>query len=408
MIRKPQSIHRFFNLAVAFLILAASTGATLAQSQEDVTKGQSLFNSGNSLLASGDFAGAIRKFTEAMSLLPTWHLPYLNRGVAQLSMSKLSEAEADADKALSLIRPGATSATQHAAIAYQVKGTVKQNLGDYKAALEYFSLAVERVPTDAKFRNSKGTAYRLLDRNEEALAEYTKAIELEPRIAIFYVNRAQISERLNDNIAALKDLDTALGLDKKYGPAYYSRGALRMRAKSFPDALTDLNEAIRLNPEKSAYYHARGLLYTSTRQFDLAVNDHTQAIALDPKNSNAFGDRAIAYDRLGNTKAAIEDLKTALSLNVESSALRYNLSYLLYKSGRFSEAAEAATQTVSRSPNWREPYLLRSNAYVKLGMTAQAKADRDRAASLGSGGKPNGEKYLIFDLEVFVPEEIKP
>lgn len=400
--------YRFLNLTAAFLIFAAVASTTSAQSQEDVTKGQAVFNSGTIMVSKGDFAGAIQKFTEVMSILPTWHLPYLNRGVARLSLLQLAEAEADADKALSLIRPGTSTTKLHSGIAYQIKGTVKQHLKDYKASLDFFSLALEFVPSDAKFHNSRGTAFRLLDRNNEAFVSYSKAIELDPMMAGFYVNRASISERLKDNEAALRDLDEALRLDKNLGSAYYTRAAIRMRSKAFPEALADFDEAIRFEPNKSAYFHARGLVHHSTRQFDLAIKDHTQAIALDPKNSHALSDRAIAFGNLGNTKAAIEDLKKAISFNAESSALRYNLSFFLFRSGQFSESVEAATLAISRSPNWRAPYILRSNGYVKLGTTAKASDDRVKAESLNANGKPHNDKHFIFDLEVLVPEEPKP
>ncbi len=401
-------ISRALRYAIVFMMVTLAAANIHGQTQEDAAKGQALFNSGTEMLGKGDFPGAIQKFTEAISILPGWHLPYLNRGVAHLSLLKLAEAEADANKAIALIKTETPSATLHTGIAHQVKGTVKQHLGDYKAALEQFTIALELVPSDAKFHQSKGTALRLLGRNEEALASYDKAIALDPKIAQFYVNRASIHEKLKNPEASLKDLDDALKLDKNLGPAYYTRGTLRMRSKAYVESLADFDEAIRLEPTKSVYFHARGLLYFATKKFDLAIKDHTQAIALDTKNSNAYADRAIASGNLGNSKAAIDDLRVAISLNNDSAALRYNLSYFLFRNGQFSESVDAASQVISRSPTWRSPYLLRSNGYVKLGMAVKAKADRDKAAMLSSDGRPTNEPYLVFDVEVFVPKENKP
>jgi tetratricopeptide (TPR) repeat protein len=405
---KYPSNSNILSLVAAFVIFAAGISSISAQSQEDGAKGQALFDSGNRLVAAGDFAGAISKFTDAMAFLPSWHLPYLNRGVANLSLAKLVEAEADADKALSLIHPGTPSGPLHAGTAYQIKGTIKQQQGDNNAALENFSIAVERVPSNAQFHNSKATAFRLLDRNADSLASYSKAIELDPKKAMFFVNRASINERLKNTEAALKDLDEALSLDKNLSSAYYTRATLRMRSKAFAEALTDFDEAIRLEPRRSIFFHARGLLHHMTKKFELAIKDHTQAIALDPNNVNGFADRAVAHGSMGNTKLAIEDLKSAVSLDNGSSALKYNLGYFLFQAGMFAESVQVATQTISLSPNWASPYILRSNGYLKLGMTAKVKADRAKAASLGPNGRPTNDKYFVFDLEVQVPEETKP
>jgi tetratricopeptide (TPR) repeat protein len=390
------------------ILLIGSIVTGLGQTQEEIVRGQNFFNAGSDLLETGKFPEAVQKLSEAISILPAWHLPYLNRGIAHLSLSKLTEAEADADKALSLIQPGTKSGDLHAGTAHQVKGTVRQQQGDYKAALEQFLLSVERVPTNAKFHNSLGTAFRLLDRYEDALASYSKAIDLDPKFAAFYVNRAGIFERLKNIEGALKDLDEALRLDKNDSTAYYTRGTIRMRTKQGAAALADFDEAIRLDPRKAGYHHGRGLQNYSDKQYEAALKDLSAAISLDPKNSSFYSDRAVVHNASRNPKAAIEDIRRAVSLETESSALRYNLSYYLYQDAQFAQSIDAATQAISRSPNWRAPYILRSNAYIKLGMQAKAKIDREKAASIRVDEKPVKDKYFIFSLDVLPAEETKP
>ena len=394
---------------ILLLLLTLCAGGFLcpvkAQSPEDAAKGQLLFNTGNDLLAKGNFNEAGGRYTSAIEVLPNWHLPYLNRGVAHLSLMNLSQAESDADKALSLMRPGVVSGDHHAGIAFQIKGTVKQHQGNLEAALQHFSSAIEKLPDDAKFRNSRGNVYRLMNRYQDAFADYSKAIELDPKMAMFYVNRSAINEALGNSENALGDIDAALRIDPKISSAYYTRASLRLKTKSYAEALADFDEAIRLDPNRSIFFHARGLAYTHSKKYDLAVKDQSQAIALDPKNVFAYSDRAVAHGYTGNNTAAISDLRSAILLNAGSAALRYNLGIFLFRAGKYTEAADAATQAIELAPNWNSPYILRSNAFVKLGSTAKAKADRDKAATLGTGGKPASDPHTTFDLQVFVPEE---
>jgi tetratricopeptide (TPR) repeat protein len=378
-----------------------------AQSPEDAAKGQLLFNAGNELVAKRNFNEAVEKFTSAIEVLPNWHLPYLNRGVAHLSLMNLVQAESDADRALSLIRPGIVSGENQAGIAFQIKGTIKQHQGDLEAALQHFSSAIEKVPNDAKFRNSRGNVYRPMNRYQDAFAEYSKAIELDPKMAMFYVNRSAINEALSNSENALADIDAALRIDPKLSSAYYTRANLRLKTKSYAEALADFDEAIRLDPNRSIFFHARGLAYTHSKKYDLAIKDQSQAIALDPKNGFAYSDRAVAHGYAGNNAAAISDVRSAISLNAGSAALRYNLGIFLFRAGKYAEAADAATQAIELAPNWDSAYVLRSNAFVKLGATAKAKADRDKAASLGTGGRPSNDPHTTFDLQIFVQEEPK-
>lgn len=377
---------------------------SFAQSQDDAQNAQRFFNEGNTLTGKRDYATAIVKYTEAAKLAPKWHLPILNRGVAYLSLSKYDEAASDADTALGLIKPDAMQSEQHSAIAYQIKGVIKQYRGDLNAALVYFSKAVEFVPADAKMHNSRGNALQFLNRNEEAAAAYSEAIKHDPSMAMFYVNRAVIQERLKKNDEALSDLTKALELDKNNSLAYYARAGLRTRSKAYDEALNDYNEAIRLDSSKPIYFHARGLLYTHKKEYALAIKDHTKALSLDPKNILALSDRAIAQDRTGNTKAAVEDARAASAMNPDSLTLKYNLGYLLYKNGQFTESAQIITKIIEKMPNWKTPYILRSNCYVKLKMDAKARADRAIAATLRAGGGPTNEGYMFFDLSVVVPE----
>lgn len=393
------------SILCTLLTLVFLSASAFAQSQEDAEKAQHLFNEGNILIGKGDHATAIVKYTEAAKLAPKWNLPILNRGVAYLSLSKHAEAETDADAALSLIKPDAMQSEQHAAIAYQIKGTIKQYRGDLNGALEYFSKAIELVPSDAKMHNSRGNSLQFLNRNEEALEAYTQAIKYDSSTAMFFVNRAVILERLKKNDEALSDLTIALDLDKNSSLAYYARGALRMRAKSYDESLKDFDEAIRLDSNKPIYFHARGLLYTHKTEYALAIKDHTKALSLDPKHIHALSDRAIAQDRSGNTKAAVEDMRTASAINPNSLTLKYNLGYLLYKNGQFTESAQVVTEVIAKAPNWKAPYILRSNCYVKLKMDAKARADRAKAATLGADGRPANEGYIVFDLNVMVPED---
>lgn len=403
--------HRSFaspSPLIALFFLFAAIAHVPAQTPQDAASGEQHFNSGNELLSKGNFAEAIVKYNSASEILPAWHLPFLNRGVANLSLAKYAEAENDAMEAIKRIKPGTPSADEHFGIAYQVIGTARQQVKDYQGAFEFFTLAVEKRPADAKFHNSLGTALRFLGKNEEARSAYSKAVELAPGTAMFLMNRSSMHEKLNDTPAALKDLDEAIRVDRSYANAYYMRAAMRVRSKEYPLALVDYDEAIRLEPRNAFYYHGRALLHHATKKYDLAIKDHTQSISIDPKNTRALNDRASAHYSSGNTKAAIDDARAAAAIDSSSPALNHNLSIHLYNGGQFSEAVATTTRLIERFPNWRGPYIVRSNAYIKLGMQAKAQADRDKLASLKADGRPKEDQYLVFDIDIFVPEEPKP
>lgn len=392
------------SLATLVLFLAAAAAAVSGQelSREDGAKLQQLFNAGNAFLNSGEAAKAVEKYTEAISVAPSAPLPYLNRGVAYLSLVKYAEALADADKALSLLAVG-SHPRRHFAIAYQVKGTVSQNRNELARSVEFFSKSIDLDPDDAIFRNSRGNAYRLLRQPQPALEDYNKAIELDPSISIFYINRSAILLGKKDYQAALKDLDEALRLNARDSSAYYQRASVHLAMQDFAAAMADYDKAISLE-QRPLYYQARGRVHFLQGRFEMSVRDNTEAIARDPAFAAAYDNRAIANIRLGKNKEALEDVRKGLALKPDSAVVRYTLAYLLYQTGQLSQALTEITNVIDAVPAWRDPYLLRSNVYVKLGNDLKAKADRAAAAKLGSGNRPADDSF-VFSLDILAPKD---
>ena len=386
----------------ALIVLLTLTFQSQAQTAAENARLVELFNQAATLMAKGDGAQAAEKYSEAIAIFPTSPIPYLNRGTAYASFGKLTEAVADADKALNLLGNG-LHPPNYSAVAYIIKGSVSQSKGELQAAVDAFSKAIEFDQTEAKSWNNRGNAYLQLKQFAEARKDYDKAIELDPTIALFWVNRSSVNLRLKDYSASLKDVEEALRLDKSSDSGYYTRGNVYTEQQKYDLALTDYNQAIALRP-KALYFYGRGRLYLVSGKFDLAIKDNTEALTLDSKYVAALGNRAVAYTRLGKFGPAAEDVRRALEFSPNSPWLRYNLGYLLYQNKQYSLALDEATKVIGSAPRWRDPYILRSNAYVKLGNQIKAKADRDAAAKLGPGGRPV-EDVSSFEFTIFLPEE---
>ncbi len=390
-------------LLTFFFLLTLIPVAVSAQSQEDRIRSQALFNEGNSLIEKGDHQQAIQKYTEAISLTPKEHLPYLNRGVAYLSLSKLDEAMADADNAISLIgdKPSDT-AKLHAGLGYQIKGTVFQNSSDLKQAIDCFSKAIELVPTNANFINSRGNIHQMNKDYENARIDYLRAVELAQKNAMFRSNLGTVLFRLNELEASLEQNSMALELDPNFESAHYSMANTLVAMKKYDEALASYNRAISIRP-KAEFFHARGRLHFIRNDFELAIEDNTRSIEASPAYSVAYADRATANSRLGKFKLAIPDARKAIETSGESSAIRYSLAYFLYMDGQFSAALTEASKVIQLEPNWKAAYTLRSNIYLKLGNAAKMREDRATAAKITDSGTPQNIPF-IFGLTINVPE----
>ena len=82
---------------------------------------------------------------------------------------------------------------------------------------------------------------------------------------------------------------------------------------------------------------------------DQAVTVYSEAIAIEQEDINPYTNRAIVYTTLAKYNLAADDMDRVFEIN----------------------------------PTYAKGYLVRANAYAKLGMKAQSQADIDQAVALG-------------------------
>ena len=231
---------------------------------------------------------------------------YFRRGFRASSEGHTQEAVKEYSKAIEL-DPSFASA-------YHNRGILYNNLGEQQKALDDYNKAIELDPSYAFAYNGRGNVYRGLGERQKALDDYNKAIELDPSFAYAYNGRGNVYSDLGEQQKALDDYNKAIELDSSYAHAYNGRGNVYSDLGEQQKALEDYNKAIELDLNYKFAYRNRGLLYSKLGNLDAAVKDYTQAIQLDPKYKNAYLNRADAYSALGQESLAEADRKAAAEL----------------------------------------------------------------------------------------------
>lgn len=159
------------------------------------------YREGNSLLARGDYPGAVSKLTEAIQLDPQNFGAVLNRGVAHEQMQQLDQALQDYDLAIRLV--------PSFGMAHQYRGHVHAARHDYELAINDYDQALrcaEAVQIDAQGQMlttkvptvyyDRGNALFQLGRYQEAVASYDRALALSPGFTDAANNRRIASAKL--------------------------------------------------------------------------------------------------------------------------------------------------------------------------------------------------------------------
>lgn len=152
---------------------------------------------------------------------------------------KLEQAIADFSRSIDSGRLDAESL----ALAYNNRGVVFGELGDFDRAIEDYNRALNLKPGDPKsIRNlriahtRRGLAAARLGDVDRALADLARAIELEPAHPTAYVRRAELRLERGEFQAAIEDLETAIGLapDNREARTQLDRARAALAARSGP------------------------------------------------------------------------------------------------------------------------------------------------------------------------------
>jgi len=210
---------------------------------------------GNTLLTAGDNVQAEAWFTVCIFLEPTNYVFYSNRSAARTNLGKYVEAIADADQTIQLNPQWARGYGRKAAACFLIK-RYDESLQAYKSGLaiepqnETFLSGKVQVETKVEAQNHNERGEELFAKNKmsEALNSFTQAIEKDPTEHAFWGNRYDVYMSQGRYEEALGDADQITRLRPDWVKAYQRRGDALSRLERHDEAGAAYSAALRLDP----------------------------------------------------------------------------------------------------------------------------------------------------------------
>lgn len=140
---------------------------------------------------------------------------------------------------------------------------------------------------------------------------------------------------------ALSDVQRSLDLAPQYEPAYVVRGLIRMAQGRGSDAEADLRHALSLRPDDADAMHNLGVLLCGRGDFAGSATQFQRALAVPGYANAARTDLALGMCQLraGDLASADRALRAGFALAPGDPALATNLALVLYREGRYTDAA---------------------------------------------------------------------
>ncbi len=234
-------------------------------------------------LQAGNFAAAVRAYSDLIAFDPTHAEPYYKRGNAHNALAESHAALADYDRAIAL---DAGYANAHCN-----RGTVLERLERWEEALASYDRAIALNPTDFLAHYNRAWVFKQLGRLDQALDDYARAIELNPGYFAAHVNRGYVLQDLQRHEPAVQSFDRAIELNAAYADAHRARGSSLVALGRFADALASFDRAIALEPRDAAAHHGRAFVLFCLKDREGAIAGYDQVVALDPDYRFVAGSR---------------------------------------------------------------------------------------------------------------------
>lgn len=209
---------------------------------------------------------------------------------------------------------------------------LRNERGNYEAALKDYTRAVEMEPTNPELLNSRGKTYFDMSTSgkykgqektllEKAIKDYTQALA-SPRIAKktkseALSNRGAAYGMLNMYEQSVRDITESIEIDPTNKNAYANRSIAYLNTGQYEKALADYQSYLQFDPNNYNFWYESGMVQRVIKKNDDAIKSLDRALQLNPKMGIAYLERARAKAQKGDFASAKIDYKQAQQLGAQ-------------------------------------------------------------------------------------------
>jgi tetratricopeptide (TPR) repeat protein len=209
---------------------------------------------------------------------------------------------------------------------------LRNERGDYEAALKDYTRAVEMEPSNPELLNSRGKTYFDMASSgkyknqekmliEKAIKDYTEALS-KPKMT-----KQSKSEALSNRGAAfgmsgmfeqsIKDISESIALDSTNKNAYANRSIAYLNTSQYEKALADYQSFLKFEPNNFNFWYESGMVQRAMKRNEDAIKSLDRALQINPKLGIAYLERARAKAQAGDLTNAQQDYQKAQQLGVK-------------------------------------------------------------------------------------------
>ncbi|CAK9000472.1 Probable UDP-N-acetylglucosamine--peptide N-acetylglucosaminyltransferase SEC (Protein SECRET AGENT) [Durusdinium trenchii] len=246
-------------------------------------------------------------------------------------------------------------------------GAIHYRMRNFSESIFYNQQAIRVDPNFAEAYGNLGNGLRELGDTKAAIEFYLKAIKLKPRFCDAYNNLASAYLQIGRTKQALETYQMALVLNPNLINAHCNLGNLYKAQGRLEESRKCYLEAIRIRPDFAIAWCNVAGLFKDEGELDTAIAYYQEAIRLEPTLADGFTNMGNALRDAGRLEEAEAAHKKAVELRPDFALAHGNLGNVFYDQGHMDKAIQSFRHAVILQPNFPDAHNNLGNALIEIG-----------------------------------------
>jgi tetratricopeptide (TPR) repeat protein len=261
---------------------------------------------------------------------------------------------------------------------------------EFKDTIALYSSLIKSNPGNAYALSQRGSEYLKTKNFDLALADFDNSIKASPTFSDPYFNKGIIYHFMDDHAQAEHFLSLALKYDTLYPETaslneevYINLSSEKLNLGKYDEMKALLKAGLRKYPDNCSMHNNLGLAYYSTGKFDSAVYEYNKAIKAEQNEFSYYNNRGMAEYDINDFAGALNDFNRTLELKPDFLDAWGNRGMTKVRLNDYEGAIYDLTKAISIKEDIGVVWYYRGVAYSRMNMMKEAKANFEKASSLG-------------------------
>jgi tetratricopeptide (TPR) repeat protein len=253
---------------------------------------------------------------------------------------------------------------------YFVLSKVSSANGDVDRALSLMKKALEYNRESSEINLELAMLLGGMGKPQDAIAYAQEAARLDPQDAAPHWVLARLYLRAQPNLngefaKAVQELEKIRELDPENGNVYFLLGGAYQDLNEPEKAIQAYEKYQEIVRDTDGGYFEIARFYSGNGNTEKAIDYLKKGLEIQPDSLNSLGLLGKIYSDLGRTQEAIPVYKKLLHLTEDNQNLKQYLASLLYEEGEYTEACELLEDVLGKDPNNGEAAILLGRIYIE-------------------------------------------